>query len=126
MTIRKLARNYSNLKSHSLDFNSKNSKLPGYAENMCIEVYNKGSETVTFKTCHPEWEKMAFFGKSPKFWAQAQCKPGEWIFLPHQLYIAEVPSGSKEIPVVVNIGEKMFKGNTLASRPEAQKIRSFL
>lgn len=98
--------------------------LPGALENTCCEFYNQTGEDVTFTSCHPQKRNMHFNGKSPKFWSVIVCKPGEWVFLPHGLYIPTTQSG-RPAKGVLNFGDAMFKGNKLPSRPEAKKIRVF-
>lgn len=121
---------YANL-SH-LDHKSKEAgKLEPGIENLCCEIWNDDrnnspAEDITFTSSHPRWREMRFFGKSPLDWYQFKCKPGEWIFLPHGRYIWTVPSGNLAYRVTINVGDAMFKGNTLPSRPEAVKVRSFV
>lgn len=94
-------------------------KLPPAVENQCCEAYNDGSEDIVFKSIHPEKHRMHFFGKPPTFWEQFECKPGEWVFLPHLMYTGETKSGSP-CKVVWNFGNAKFKGNKLPSRPEVK------
>lgn len=104
---------------------AKTALLPA-VEHLCSEIYNPGSEEITFTTYAPDWQNHFFLGKPPLYWRVLRCKPGEWCFLPHALYIATVPSGSAEIKVVQNFGDAMFRGNKLPSRPDVQKVRSFV
>jgi len=124
--IRDVARRYKNLQTLAADPYGIHGKLPAVLENMCCEVFNKGSETITFKNDHPEKANHFFFNKPPAFWEQFDCPPGEWVFLPHGRYIASVPSQSKEIQVVINMGDAMFKGNKLPSRPDLKKMQVFV
>lgn len=123
-SIREVFNKYANFKAMGIRFPT-DGKLPPGIENMCCEIYNKGDEEITFTSVHPEWAKMAFFGKDAAFWYKFSCKPGEWVFLPHSQYIWTVPSGDQEYQVVINVGDAMFKGNKLPSRPEVQKTRIF-
>lgn len=100
--------------------------LPPGLENLCSEVYNSGREVMTFTSTHPDRHRMFFFSLPPDFWNRLECKPGEWVFLPHSQYIMTVPSGNQAYQSIQNFGDAMFKGNTLPSRPEAAKIRSFV
>jgi hypothetical protein len=114
---------YANL-AH-LDHKDDVGKLPPGIESLCWECYNTGKEEITFTTTHPLWRKMHFFGKHPREWAKFKCKPGEWVFVPHMNYILSVPSGAPQIQCLVNLGDAMFKGNKLPSRPEVSKMRVF-
>lgn len=126
MSIRQQKEDYDRFKMLGITTPHAEHKLPGAVEDVCREIYNKGTETITFTSYHPLKHKMHFFGKPPIYWYKFQCPPGEWVFLPHGAYLFEVPSGSKEYPCVVNYGGAMFKGNTLPSRPEASQVRSFV
>ncbi len=88
---------------------------------VCCEIYNPGAEEITFRSVHPDRDLHWFHGKPPKHWALLRCKPQDWVFLPHQHYIATVPSGSQEVTVVKNFGDAMFKGNKLPSAPEVRR-----
>lgn len=122
MNVKRLKDYYEAVNNLSMD----STGMVPTAENLCSEIYNKSNEEITFTTYHPEWKKHFFFGLPPKNWFMLKCKPGEWVFLPHSMYIATVPSGSQEIPVIQNFGEMMFQGNKLPSRPEAAKTRVFV
>lgn len=88
---------------------------------ICCEIYNPGSEEITFVNIHTDRHIQHFHGKGPKHWAVIRCKPNEWVYLPHQKYSGSVPSGSEEIRVIKNFGDEMFKGNKHPSRPEVQR-----
>lgn len=124
MSFRDVLSRYSNLKGKMRGANLPTA-LPAALENMCMEVYNKGHEEISFSSTHPDRARMNFFGMGAEFWKALSCKPGEWVFLPHGQYNASVQSGSQEILVVVNVGDAMFKGNTLPSRPEVKKMQFF-
>lgn len=88
---------------------------------VCCEMYNLGAEEITFRSFHVLREKHWFNGYPPKHWMEIKLKPGEWAFFPHQYYIGTVPSGSKEIKVLKNFGDAMFKGNKHPSAPEVRR-----
>lgn len=94
---------------------------------ICCEIFNPGKEPITFKSYHVNRDNHCFIDPrtgiqhGPKHWLLAVCKPGEWVFLPHQYYKGEVPSGSKEITVIKNFGDEMFRGNKFPSPPENRK-----
>lgn len=90
---------------------------------VCCEIYNPGGEEITFTNDHPRialW-RMWYFGKPPHHWGVIKCKPGEWVFLPHQYYVGTVPSGNQEIKVIKNYGAEKFKGNKLPSAPGVRR-----
>lgn len=134
---RYLKEKYSNLKGLHLARAGK--RLPGTINDLCMEVYNPGTDAIfkkpnpiafdiRFVTCHPDWKRMHFLGQPPTFWAEFVCKPNEWIFLPHSSYIKTFWKDGKEhhvdaYQVVVNFGDAMFKGEKLPSRPEAYKFQ---
>ncbi len=100
-------------------------QMPPAPENLCLEVYNQGDEEIIFKSTHPEWHKMAFFDEPPEYWRELVVKPGDWGFLPHQMYTAFTRSG-RPGKYLKTRGGDMFKGAKLPSRPEVAKIRSFV
>lgn len=122
MSIRQVLSKYSQFNN----VNIRDAKLPPGLENMCCEIYNPGNETISYINIHPQRGQMFFFGLPPAFWNRLECKPGEWVFLPHGMYRQEVPSGHQAYRIVINFGDMMFKGNKLPSRPEAAKVRSFV
>lgn len=85
------------------------------------EIYNPGDEEITFKSYHRMRNVHWFQGKPPRHWLVIKCKPQDWCYLPHQHYIGEVPSGSKEIKVIKNFGDQMFIGNKYPSAPEVRR-----
>ncbi len=100
-------------------------KLPPSPWNVCIELYNWNDEELVLDSIHPEWAKMAFAGKTPEYWKRLVCGPGEWVFLPHRLYVATHASG-RPIKVSGNEGDNMGKGLKYPSRPEEAKLRGFV
>lgn len=90
---------------------------------VCCEIYNPGREEITFRSFHPERDLHWFSGRPPTHWAEIHCRPGEWCFLPHQYYTGTVPSGSAEIQVVKNFGDRMFIGEKHPSPPEVRKVQ---
>jgi hypothetical protein len=132
---------YANTRHAKTEFEKKSeTQLPPAVENMCCEIYNPGREknwnpidyTIRFTSFHETKMNHWFFGLSPKTWLEIECKVGDWVFLPHGQYMASFWRGGREHKLppnsyqcIVNMGDAMFKGNKLPSRPEAKKIRQF-
>ncbi len=130
MNIRDLKARYSNLQNYKI----KDTKEVPALENLCCEVYNPGTEknwnpkeeTAIFTSRHPNRHNHYFFGLPPIEWFRIECKPYEWVFLPHGDYIVSFPSGNQSYRMIINVGDAMFKGNKLPSRPDKPKIQSFV
>ena len=135
MNIRDVMRRYANTKR--LHF-AKEVQLPPGIENMCCEVYNPGTEknwnarafSMLFESFHETRMAHHFFGMEPAYWLRFVCHPGEWVFLPHGQYSVTYWNGTKQehpeqYRSITNVGDAMFKGNKLPSRPDEKKIRQF-
>lgn len=137
MSIRDIFSKYKNLAS--LNAENRNTQLPGGYENLCCELYNPGTElnqnkigyTLKLDSIHPQKHLMNFFGKGPEFWNMIKCEPGEWVFLPHGLYMptywrnGQEDKGVLHYNMIMNFGDGMFKGNKLPSRPDVKEVRSY-
>jgi hypothetical protein len=124
MSIRQQKEDYDRFKLLMLTTPVSDNKLPGAVEDMAREVYNNSQCVIRFTSTHPEKHRMYFHGKPPLYWNVLECHPGEWVFLPHGMWdFTCTCKGTHDF--TTNIGDAMFKGNTLPSRPEEMKIRSF-